>query len=168
MYAFLLGVCLLTGFRAVGQVTTEPQINGAFNDIKFKDFVKTIESQTDYYFYYDATQLDNLQIYIQVANQPLRAVLAQVFKDTEYTYAIDTRHRVYITKGTAIITQLPSDAASQEAISYAPPGEEQEKLLATAENKVYEVGPRKVRVMPGNSTVSGFVRNAVTGEPVIG
>ena len=75
---------------------------------------------------------------------------------------------MYITKGTAIITQLPSDAASQEAISYAPPGEEQEKLLATAENKVYEVGPRKVRVTPGNSTVSGFVRNAVTGEPVIG
>lgn len=168
MYALVLGVCLLTGYRAMGQVVTEPLISGAFNDVKFRDFVKTVESQTDYYFYYDAAQLDNLQIYLQVANQPLPTVLAQVFKDTEYTYAIDARHRVYITKGTAIITQLPTDAASQEAISYAPPGDEQEKLLATAENKLYEVGPRKVRITPGNSTVSGFVRNAVTGEPVIG
>ncbi len=164
----LLVVCILMGYRVVGQGTGESRISGQFNDIKFKDFVKTIESQTDYYFYYDATQLDNLQIYMQVQNQPLRAVLAQVFKDTEYTYAIDLENRVYITKGTAIITQLPTDAASQEAISYAPPGDEQEKLLATAENKLYEIGPRKVRIIPGNSTVSGFVRNAVTGEPVIG
>ncbi len=151
-----------------GQGTAEPRINGQFNDIKFKDFVQTIESQTPYYFYYDATQLDNLQIFMQVQNQPLRTVLAQVFKDTEYTYAIDAQNRVYITKGTAIITQLPTDAASQDAISYAPPGDEQEKMLATAENKLYEVGPRKVRITPGNSTVSGLVRNAVTGEPVIG
>ncbi|MPR34981.1 TonB-dependent receptor [Salmonirosea aquatica] len=164
----ILAVCWLAGYPAMGQNRTEPLINGQFNDVKFKDFVKTIEGQTDYYFYYDAAKLDNLQIYLQVQNQPLRTVLAQVFKDTEYTYAIDSQNRVFVTKGTAIITQLPTEASNQEAIAYAPPGDEQEKLLATAENKLYEVGPRKVRVTPGNSTVSGFVRNAVTGEPVIG
>jgi hypothetical protein len=170
IYQILLVFSLLVSSTTwvAGQGTAEPRISGQFNDIKFKDFVKTIESQTPYYFYYDATQLDNLQIFMQVQNQPLRTVLALVFKDTEYTYAIDAHNRVYITKGTAIITQLPTDAASQEAISYAPPGDEQEKMLATAENKLYEVGPRKVRITPGNSTVSGFVRNAVTGEPVIG
>lgn len=170
IYQALLVISLLVSNATwvAGQGTAEPRINGQFNDIKFKDFVQTIESQTPYYFYYDATQLDNLQIFMQIQNQPLPAVLALVFKDTEYTYAIDAQNRVYITKGTAIITQLPTDAASQDALSYAPPGDEQEKMLATAENKLYEVGPRKVRITPGNSTVSGLVRNAVTGEPVIG
>ena len=65
--------------------TSEPLINGAFNDIKFKDFVKTIESQTDYYFYYDAAQLDNLQIYLQVANQSLDVYKRQFFHDSGHS-----------------------------------------------------------------------------------
>ncbi len=166
--ALALLISLYAG-GALAQTKPEQLINGQFNDIRFREFVRLIEAQTDYYFYYDADKLDNLQLYMQVKDQPLRAVLAQVFKDTEYTYAIDAQHRVFITKGVAIITQLPSDSPTQEALTYAAPGDdEQEKLLATAENKLHEIGPRRVRIPPGNSTVSGYVRNAVTGEPVIG
>ncbi len=160
---------VLSTYGAWAQTPTDNLISGQFNDIKFKDFVKVIESQTKYYFYYDASRLDNLQIFLQVKDQPLRTVLGLVFKDTEYTYAIDSQNRVFITRGTPIITQLPSDSPTQEAIAYAAPDtEEQEKLLSTAENKIHEIGPRKVRITPGNSTVSGYVRNALNGEPVIG
>jgi hypothetical protein len=166
--ALALLIALYAG-GALAQTKPEKLINGQFNDIRFREFVRLIEAQTDYYFYYDASKLDNLQLYMQVKDQPLRAVLAQVFKDTEYTFAIDDQHRVFITKGVAIITQLPSDSPTQEVATYtAPDNDEQEKLLSTAENKLHEIGPRRVRIPPGNSTVSGYVRNAVTGEPVIG
>jgi hypothetical protein len=143
--ALALLIALYAG-GALAQTKPEKLINGQFNDIRFREFVRLIEAQTDYYFYYDASKLDNLQLYMQVKDQPLRAVLAQVFN-----------------------TQLPSDSPTQEVATYtAPDNDEQEKLLSTAENKLHEIGPRRVRIPPGNSTVSGYVRNAVTGEPVIG
>ncbi len=130
--------------------------------------MKNIEAQSDYYFYYDESKLNILQVSMDVRNQPLRSVLDQVFRDTEYTYAIDRRHRVFITRGQAIITTLPSDRPDDNALTYEAPTSEQEKILATAESKLYEIGPRRVRIPPGNSTISGYVRNAATGEPIIG
>ncbi|HEV7347590.1 TonB-dependent receptor [Telluribacter sp.] len=162
-------VSMLTAHGLWAQTTTEKRISGSFNDIRFQEFVRLIEAQSDYYFYYDASRLDSLPVNLQVRDEPLRVVLGQVFKDTEFTYAIDQRRRVYITKGTPIITELPSDAPTQERVVYAPPGtDEQEKLLSTTESKLHEVGPKRLRITPGNSTMSGYVRNAVTGEPVIG
>ncbi|WP_373515155.1 carboxypeptidase-like regulatory domain-containing protein [Persicitalea sp.] len=164
----LLGVSLAapSGFA---QTPTAKLISGEFQNIDFKEFVKRIEAQSDYYFYYDAIQLDPLQISMQMKNQPLAEVLRQVFNNTEYTYAIDAQNRVFVTKGKAIITALPTAGnATQTTFDYAPPTDEQEKLLSTAENKLYEIGPKKIRIAPGNSTVTGYVRSANTGEPIIG
>ncbi|TDB63445.1 TonB-dependent receptor [Arundinibacter roseus] len=164
---FLTLLCFLK--IQAGWAQTPTTISGQFSDITFRDFVRVVEAQSPYYFYYDAQQLDSLRITLRADNQPLREVLGQVFRDTEFTYAVDDQNRVFITKGQAIITRLPGNSSTQEVAVYEPPGQdEQEKLLSSAENKLYDIGPRKIRIAPGNSTVSGYVRNAVTGEPVIG
>jgi hypothetical protein len=102
-------------------------------------------------------------------------VLDQVFKGSEFEYAIDGQRRIFITQGQKIITQLtpglfnPDHAGETDSIVYAGPESDiKEKLLSTAESKVHEIGIRKHRITPGNSTITGYVRNAVTGEPVIG
>jgi len=168
----LLFLCAFWTFNThivVGQAIPETTISGQFHDIRFKEFVKIIESKTDYYFYYDAQALDSLLISLQANQLPIRTLLGQVFKDTEYTYAVDSKKRIYVTKGKAIITELPSSTSIREIVEYeAPETNEQDKILSTAENKVYDIGPRKVRITPGNSTITGYIRNAVTGEPVIG
>lgn len=136
-----------------------------------------MEAQTGYFFYYDPAQSDSLKVNLQIKEQPLRKVLEQVFKDTELKYAMDNQKRVFITLGQEIITQLPAGlfepdnapAKEREVANYIPPNnEEEEKLLSTAENKLYEIGIKTYRIREGNATLTGYVRNALTGEPVIG
>ncbi|CAG5070099.1 hypothetical protein DYBT9623_02839 [Dyadobacter sp. CECT 9623] len=158
-----------------GQGTTEKKITVKLDSARFDEFVKQVEAQTGYYLYYDASRFDSLTLDLNVQNLTIREVLDQVFKGSEFEYAIDAQKRIFITLGQRIITQLtpglfdPDKASDNDSITYVGPGDDaKEKLLSTAESKIHEIGVRKHRITPGNSTITGYVRNAVTGEPVIG
>ncbi|MCE7061748.1 TonB-dependent receptor [Dyadobacter sp. CY343] len=158
-----------------GQGTTEKKITVKLDSARFDEFVKQVEAQTGYYLYYDASRFDSLTLDLNVQNLTIREVLDQVFKGSEFEYAIDAQKRIFITSGQRIITQLtpglfdPDKASDNDSITYVGPGDDaKEKLLSTAESKIHEIGVRKHRITPGNSTITGYVRNAVTGEPVIG
>ncbi|QRR02257.1 TonB-dependent receptor [Dyadobacter sandarakinus] len=165
---------LLFSLTAAAQGTAEKKITMRLDSARFGDFVKQMESQTGYYFYYDATRFDSLTLDLDVKNLSVREVLDQVFRGSEFEYSIDLQKRIYITQGQRIITQLPPrlfepDAVTDENVVYAgAENDAKEKLLSTAESKVHEIGIRKHRIVPGNSTITGYVRNAATGEPVIG
>ncbi|MCF0071998.1 TonB-dependent receptor [Dyadobacter sp. CY261] len=167
--------CLFTTQFSHGQNVPEKKITMKLDSARFGQFVKEVEAQAGYYFYYDATRFDSLTLDLNVNNLSLREVLDQVFKGSEFEYAIDSQKRIYITQGQKIITQLtpglfnPERAGENDSIAYAgPESDVKEKLLSTAESKLHEIGIRKHRITPGNSTITGYVRNAVTGEPVIG
>ena len=171
----LIFCCIFTSQFSYGQNVPEKKITMKLDSARFDQFVKQVEGQTGYYFYYDATRFDSLTLDLNVNNLSLRQVLDQVFKGSEFEYAIDGQKRIYITQGQKIITQLtpglfnPERAGENDSIAYAGPESDiKEKLLSTAESKVHEIGIRKHRITPGNSTITGYVRNAVTGEPVIG
>lgn len=141
---------------------------------RFTDFVRQVESQTGYYFYYDASRFDSLTLDLDVKDLTVREVLDQVFRGSEFEYAIDSQQRIYITQVQRIITQLlpglfDPDYAGASAVTYeSPENDAKERLLSTAESKLHELGVKRHRIVPGNSTITGYVRNAVTGEPVIG
>ncbi|GGM75875.1 TonB-dependent receptor [Dyadobacter beijingensis] len=167
--------CLFTTQFSHGQNAPEKKITMKLDSARFDQFVKQVEAQTGYYFYYDASRFDSLTLDLNVNNLSLREVLDQVFRGSEFEYAIDGQKHIYITQGQKIITQLtpglfnPEQAGESDSIQYAgPESDAKEKLLSTAESKVHEIGIRKYRIAPGNSTITGYVRNAVTGEPVIG
>ncbi|GGH41448.1 TonB-dependent receptor [Dyadobacter endophyticus] len=171
----LIICCIFTTHFSYGQNVPEKKITMKLDSARFDQFVKQVEGQTGYYFYYDATRFDSLTLDLNVNNLSLREVLDQVFKGSEFEYAIDGEKRIFITHGQKIITQLtpglfnPDRAGETDSIAYAGPESDiKEKLLSTAESKVHEIGIRKHRITPGNSTITGYVRNAVTGEPVIG
>ena len=171
---------LLLGFiffsqLCLGQNVTEPRITMRLDSTRFNDFVKDVEKQTGYFFYYDAARFDSLTIDLEIKDQTIRTVLEQVFRGSDFTYAIDAHKRVYITEGQKIITQLqpglfnPNSGDGSETITYATPDNAaQEKLLSSAESKVHEIGIKKYKITPGNSTITGYIRSAVTGEPVVG
>ncbi|AEI48332.1 TonB-dependent receptor [Runella slithyformis] len=168
---------LLLSFSTLfAQTKNEKRLTLQLNDARFAQFVKEAEAQTGHYFYYDASPLDSLKITLQATDQTLVSVLLQVFKGTEFKFSIDDRQRVFVTSGQAIITQLPDDffnlnTPNKEADQnqyIAPTSEEQDKLLSTAESKLYNIGAQRQRITEGKSTLSGYVRNTVTGEPVIG
>lgn len=172
---FILFSAVLFSGNAFAQTTPEKKITIRLDSARFNDFVKQVESQTSYYFYYDASKFDSLTLDLDVKDLAIRDVLDQVFKGSEFEYSIDAQKRIYITQGQKIITQLipglfePDLAGDNGTIAYSgPENDAKEKLLSTAESKLHEIGIKKHRITPGNSTITGYVRNAVTGEPVIG
>ncbi len=157
------------------QNVPEKKITMKLDSAKFGDFVKQVESQTGYYFYYDAVRFDSLALDLNVKDQSIREVLDQVFKGSDFAYSIDVKKRIYITEGKAIITQLqprlfyPEEVVGAPTAFYeGPESDAKEKLLSTAESKLHEIGIRSYKISSGNATLTGYVRNAVTGEPVIG
>ncbi|WAC11693.1 TonB-dependent receptor [Dyadobacter pollutisoli] len=165
---------LLSG-ASYAQNTPEKKITIRLDSARFDDFVKQVESQTGYYFYYEKSRFDSLTLDLNAKDLSIREVLDQVFKGSEFEYAIDAQKRIYITHGQRIITQLtpglfdPDRAGDNDSIAYVgPESDVREKLLSTAESKIHDIGIKKHRITPGNSTITGYVRNAVTGEPVIG
>jgi hypothetical protein len=157
------------------QNTPEKKITIRLDSARFDDFVKQVESQTGYYFYYEKSRFDSLTLDLNAKDLSIREVLDQVFKGSEFEYAIDAQKRIYITHGQRIITQLtpglfdPDRGGENDTIAYVGPESDiKERLLSTAESKIHDIGIKKHRITPGNSTITGYVRNAVTGEPVIG
>ena len=172
---FIFFSAVLFSGNACAQATPEKKITMRLDSARFNDFVKQVESQTGYYFYYDASKFDSLTLDLDVKELAIRDVLDQVFKGSEFEYSIDAQKRIYITQGQKIITQLipgifePDLSGDNGTIAYSgPENDAKEKLLSTAESKLHEIGIKKHRITPGNSTITGYVRNAVTGEPVIG
>jgi hypothetical protein len=178
LFFLLLPLCFFYQ-SSFSQSKPEPLISGEFNGVIFSQMVREIEAQAPYHFYFDASVMDSLRVNLRVTAQPLRTVLDQVFKDTDFKYAIDQNNRVYISPGQAIITDFPGnllepgkpDAEDKEKVvaSYKQPQEDiQEKLISGAESRLYEIGIKTYQVKEGMATLSGYVRNAASGEPVIG
>lgn len=175
---WLLMICLLglARLEAFSQAKGEKRLSINLTDGRFKQFVKEAETQTGCFFYYEEALLDSLKITLQANQQPLVNVLLQVFKGTDFKFAIDDQLRVFVTSDQALITELPSNlfergdnnSDSDKNQYVAPISDEQDKLLSTAESKVYNIGSQRQRITEGKSTLTGYVRNTTTGEPVIG
>ena len=155
------------------QTPADKPISGTFTNVRFGQFVQTIEAQTPYRFFYNPADIDSLVVELQVEKQPLRAVLQQLFNGSKYGFAID-QQRVYITVNRLIRTELPigffvrgatdSDTDSTGA-DYLT---ESQKKQTEPEAKLYEIGKRTNPIKPGRSTIAGHVRNVASGEPIVG
>lgn len=151
-------------------------INGTFDSLTLVDFFQKLESQSPYFFYYNADQLDSVKITMTAQNETIQAVLEKAFKNTSLLFSIDSDNKVYITKGLKLVTTLPAGffRSSGEAqpilsvkdsiIDYGSGLRRKEKV--TSESKLYEIGT-KTNVIKGNAIITGTVRNATTGEPLI-
>lgn len=115
---------------------------------------------------------------VQADGLPLADVLRQALATSGLQFAIDPVSRVYITRGAAIETQLPTDflaaptagRAPSTGPALAPTPLATAKLRAgsASEFKLYEIGPRQALAAGGKATLVGHVREARTGEPVVG
>ncbi|HVX50908.1 MAG TPA: hypothetical protein VHB48_12165, partial [Chitinophagaceae bacterium] len=157
----------------------EKTITGNFAGVPFSQFVQEVETQTGYRFYYDATQTDTLKITYRGDRIPLGAALEEILTPLNLRYGIDGEGHVFITKNAQIYTTLPpgffgrQKAADTATFVVAEPEETEEdkaknKLKASLENKLFEVGVKTNSIGQGNATIAGYVRDEKTGEPIIG
>jgi hypothetical protein len=151
-------------------------INGSFENLTLIELFRNIESRSPYFFYYNEQQLDSIKVNIIAKDETLQSVLEKAFKNTDLLFSIDDKNRVYITKGLRVVTTLPTGFFRNNAVvkpalaikdSIIDFGlETGRKQKVTSESKLHEIGAR-TNAVRGNSIVTGVVRNARSGEPLI-
>jgi hypothetical protein len=156
------------------------RISGDFDGLPFVQFVHEIESRTNFHFFYDLSQVDSLTVTLHVKEKPIQAVLDQALLNSGFHYAVDGDNQVFIVKRYEIQTRLPvsffehranpTDSVLDFAKLLADNGEdkEKEKLKSSLENKLFDIGAKTNAIRQGNSTLAGYVRDAKSGEALIG
>ncbi|WP_375416496.1 carboxypeptidase-like regulatory domain-containing protein [uncultured Hymenobacter sp.] len=178
LYRIILLLLLVCGgtLRSYGQ-QAEPLISGNFQGLSVTQFVRQLEAQTPYRFYFDSAAVRGVGINVRAEAQPLRSVLQQAFGATKLRFAVDEENHVFITAGEAITTALPDDffrpgagaAASSpdDEEPAAPAAAPKGRAVAAATGPLYEIGKAGTD-RNGRATLAGHVREAKSGEPVIG
>jgi len=167
--------------RLYGQQDTAVLISVKADSAGIEKFVSEIEKQTGFHFFYDTARLDSVVITIDAQNQPLTKVLDLAFTGNDVFYTIDQSKHIFLTRGRPLSLLLPDgfftggktnkpglrrDTAFLANVN--EPNDENPAQKAILENKLYEIGDKSISNPPRVVTVAGYVRDAKTGEPIVG
>ncbi|QKJ32038.1 TonB-dependent receptor [Mucilaginibacter mali] len=177
---YLLIFCSLLMVKlSIAQTTQTKLISVNYQQAGIESIVTDLESKTGYHFYYDKVLFDSLKVTVKADQKPLTGVLDAVFQNTAFHYAIANGTDVFLTRTRVLEPMLAEgffDPVKQKAAGQAQSASKNftvdDKTTkapeATIENKVYAIGTRTNTIQPGSATMAGYVRNAKTGEPIIG
>lgn len=174
---FLLVTCL--GFfnqDLHAQKNVQNTITGDFKALTIGDFIKELKQQSDYRFFYDPILFDSIRFTLTVDRESLTAVLDRAFANTSFKYSIDSHNQVFLTKDVIIQTTLTDELSdsvkAKSIVSYKDfdDGKNTNASLqyAKLENKIYQIGIYSANNGQPNALISGYVRDAKTGEAVSG
>jgi hypothetical protein len=155
-----------------------PSVSGDFKNISVENFLLQLEKQTGYHLYFDPGQIDSVTVNLSVKNEPLAEVLKQAFNNTKLKFSVDDANNIFITKGLVIQTELPNgffntagsnkneskNDTSVDIYSY----NDNKTQVAAQQNKLYTIGGVNPSNNSGRKTITGYVLDSKTGEPVIG
>lgn len=177
----LLLLFFLLYCRSYGQKDTGILITLSLKDASIETFAAAIETQTGLRCFYDSLRMDSVSITVTAARQPLRRVLDDVFAGAGISYAMDNARHLFFTKGYSVNLSLPqgfftagktgknglvAESSSYEDIDDTITVKTEQKAIV--ENKLYEIGDKLISNPPAVITMAGYVRDAKTGEPVVG
>lgn len=179
LYSHFFLLLFIFFFISTSHAQTEREvfITADYSNINFRDLVKDIESKTNFRFYYDPASLDSLIINLSVKEKKVDAVLKEVFRNTDFHFAIDDQFHIYVIKGRDLQASLPDDffdrgilkegQYNKALLDYLDDAKK-EKTKALVESKLYDVGKKTNTIGTGNATIAGHIRSFESGEPIIG
>jgi len=174
LYRFFI-ICLISSISISLFGQQKDLITADFKAIKFEQFVARVESKTSFRFFYNPPLMDTVSVNLSVENQPITNILDQIFNGTDFHYVIDQSNFVFITKVREIANLLPdgffgisikgnnTSTSTFDITDY----ERKEKKRSQTETKLFNIGS-KTNNLKGMATLAGFVKNSLSGEPVIG
>jgi hypothetical protein len=154
--------------------------SGDFHGMKLEQFAESIESQSDYRFYFKPSETDSIVLDFSVQDQTLPVILNMALAHSDFHFAIDDDNNVFITEKFTIQPNLPddyfnvkrpvSDSARESAFSVDNylDNQKNQKLRSALENRVFVIGPKTNTYRNGKGTVAGYIRDAKTGETLVG
>ena len=167
------------GQSVYAQQTQVQPVTIVANNMPVDSFLLNLEKQTGLHFYYDIAQLDSIRITLAAAAQPLEQVLETAFSGPGFYFTMDEEQQVFITRGKPLNLQMApgwvsektsrSDSVTRVAVNVTPEDLDGKKAVkAVLENKVYDIGDKTAATTSNLVTVAGLVKDARTGEPVVG
>ena len=169
--------CLLLfssfGISAIvtGQDSKKTLVTVDAQGVSIEEFIKQIEQQTNYIFYYNPALFDSFSVNVIAKKLPLPEVLKFVFRNTDFFASIDPDNNVFLTKGQAILTELPSSGNIRKNDSLRQAGKlfnnkELNAQNSFVDNKLIQIGIKTNSLKPGKVTLSGVVLSYKTNEPL--
>lgn len=152
-----------------------------FKNASIEDFVKELEAKTTYHFYYNVVQYDSIRVTLSSSLESVPSILRKAFRNTAFKYTIDQENNIFLTKDVEILASLPYGIFNTEKDSIAwlnqkepesliafSGNPEQGSVTSTLENKLVQIGQKTAKVAPGSMSLAGYIKDAKTGEPLIG
>jgi len=170
LFYYLLICFLAASVTGNAQRTKNLLITEDFRGYNIEEFVRALERQTNYTFYYDPVLFDSFAVTMNIKAMPLKEVLETAFRYTGYHASIDADNNVFLTKGTSIVTKLPGAGGGNnddlpETVTDLVTGK---KVTNTsfANEKLYQIGIKNPGDKENSATVSVQVISAKTKEPI--
>src|SRR6187401_1823965 len=88
--------CLLLHINALAQPSSK--ISGDFAGTSFDAFVKEVEAQVPYHFYYNKKDLDSFTVNVKAVQLTVSDLLQKVFAGTHHRFAFDAQGNIFITQ----------------------------------------------------------------------
>jgi hypothetical protein len=143
------------------------KITWNYQGLSFKDFVSKSEKLYPLKFFYKVEWVKDMKLGDYPGSETLAEVLDKLFAGTSVYYFIDDAGRVVLTKNFAVKV---SEKSVNEAENFIPPTEypdSQENHQQTG-NITMDIGNPADKYKPGNVTISGYIINRDSREPVAG
>lgn len=131
------------------------------------------ESGQKIYYQSDASA-KNLTFTVNEGDPSYTGQIKEDLADNGYTI-LSLKGYIFVLKGAGLAQELPWDYFSAAAKREKQPVSQDyidalsgSANVATSQNKTYQIGDRGNESVSGKAYLSGYVRDAVTGEPVVG
>lgn len=150
-------------------------LEGEFRKAPFEQFIKSLEQQSRYAFYYNPAQLDTMKVDASFKNKNVNEVLTQVLEGTAFKFVVTAQNQVFITYEREVMAELPpgffldeEEGRTKESVAFDfSEYEKRERQQRVAEARLYSIGAKTTN-LEGTATLIGTLREQSSGEPVIG
>jgi len=175
--AGLLITALFFWFVQAKSQSAEIVLNKTYDNLPWSVFVEKAESNFPVRFFYDEQGFPDLKMVVTKDETPLKQCLTENLGKYQIKVSVDQNGNIFLINENEIITALPADffklpqhlAAVEDTLGKSV--SDDKKFLRTANEfvvKTFVVGTKKEGVNLKKATISGVIKNAEDGAPVIG
>ncbi|MBN2862651.1 MAG: TonB-dependent receptor [Bacteroidales bacterium] len=158
----LLSLCVSINLNA----QKDTMINWDYTGLSFTGLVEEIEKHSDLRFFYREEWVKDLYAGDFKGNILLTKLLDELFSDKSLFYFIDETGNVIITKDFSVKIQETKAAGEEKYISSTDYDIQEEDQQAA--NIYFRIGNPADKNVPGNVTVTGYITDKDSKEPVAG
>lgn len=163
---------------AMGQ-NQDIKFSGTFNNASIDEVATSIKSGTGVELYYAQSATDSLTFSGSFSQEPLNSVLKTLFQDQGINYLLEG-NSVILTYNSRVITELGITSAFRRSKQQQQEEQVDKGLIFRREylnlegeeedltTKVFEIGKWSPGDADAKSTIAGYVKEQVSGDPVEG